>query len=331
MAASVVTHEKKADHQDFQAEKSKIWMDGVLVPYAQAQVHVLSHSLHYGSAAFEGVRAYRTHQNRTAIFRAQEHVQRLLRSMSILGGSVPFSEEAILQGMIDVINANDLRECYLRPLAYFGPETKGLKLPIRSTMKLAIAAWPWGKYLGGDGGLEKGIRVKIASFRRPEVGNSLPWAKLSGNYLNSIMARREASLAQVDEAILLDQQGFVAEGSGENIFVVARKKIYTPFACNVLQGITRDSVMEIANHRGYEVVESMISRNQLYDADELFFTGTAAEITPIGEVDGYQIGNGKVGPLTRDIMEVFESCIRGHSDHWEEWLTYVDQKTKVGT
>jgi branched-chain amino acid aminotransferase len=312
------------ENQSFDMETSMIWMDGKLVPYSQAQVHVLSHSLHYGSAAFEGVRAYRTHNDRTAIFRAQEHVKRLLRSMSILGGTVPFSEQQILDGMAQVIKANRLKECYLRPIAYFGPETKGLKLPIQSSMRLAIAAWPWGKYLGGDGGQNKGIRVKIASFRRPEVGNSLPWAKLSGNYLNSILARREASLAQVDEAILLDQQGFVAEGSGENIFVVSHKKIYTPFACNVLQGITRESVMEIAAHRGYEVAETMISRNQLYDAQELFFTGTAAEITPIGEVDGYMIGDGKVGSLTRDIMNEFESCIRGHNDHWEDWLTYVD-------
>jgi branched-chain amino acid aminotransferase len=313
---------KSSTSQPFQTADSVIWMDGVLTPYAQAQVHVLSHSLHYGSAAFEGVRAYRTQGGRTAIFRAREHTQRLFRTMGILGGHVPFSEDQVISAMGEVIKANNLDECYLRPIAYFGPEVKGLKLPLQSEMKLTIACWPWGKYLG-DGNSNKGIRVKVASFRRPEVGSSLPWAKLSGNYLNSIMARREATLAQVDEAILLDQQGFVAEGSGENIFVVANKKIFTPFACNVLQGITRESVMEIAQHLGYEVSESMISRNQLYDAHEVFFTGTAAEITPIGEIDGRQIRGGEVGPVTKDIVKSFEASIRGSSDRWEDWLTYI--------
>ncbi len=306
----------------FQMAESTIWMDGVLTPYGQSQIHVLSHSLHYGSAAFEGIRAYKTSSGKPAIFRARDHVERLFRSMAILGGSVPYSVDQVIAAIGDVIKANHLDECYIRPIAYFGPEVKGLKLPLASSMKLAIAVWPWGKYLG-DGSANKGIRVKIASFRRPEVGSSLPWAKLSGNYLNSIMARREATLAQVDEAILLDQQGFVAEGSGENIFVVANKKILTPFACNVLQGITRESVIEIASKLGYSVSEALISRNQLYDADEVFFTGTAAEITPIGEVDGRLIRGGVVGPITKEILKVFEGAIRGTSDEWEEWLSYV--------
>ena len=299
-----------------------IWMDGKLIPFDAAQVHVLSHSLHYGSAAFEGIRAYQTKDGRTAIFRAAEHMHRFERSTRIFGGSLPYTSVQLITAMRELVKANGFTACYLRPLSYIGNETRGLKLPPEPTMRVALASWEWGKYLGTDA-LTNGIKVCVASFRRPDVASALPWAKLSGNYLNSIMARREASLNGYDEAILLDHQGFVSEGSGENIFIVQRGELLTPAAGGVLLGITRDCIFAFAKQAGLTVKEQAITRNQLYEADEVFFTGTAAEITPITNIDGHRIGNGKPGPISLKMAKVFEDCTTGVMKGYEDWLTYV--------
>lgn len=297
-----------------------IWMDGELKPFQDATVHVLSHSLHYGSAAFEGIRAYKQTAGGTAIFRAKDHMDRFIRSTRAFDAHVPFSSDDLVEALRETIKANKLAECYVRPLAYFGNETRGLKLPAQQRMHVAIAVWEWGKYLGE---VDKGIRVNVASFRRPDVSSSLPWAKLSGNYLNSIMARREATLAGVDEAILLDQQGFVAEGSGENIFLCRNGELVTPPGNAILAGITRDATFELARTLGVSVREAPVTRNQLYDADEVFFTGTAAEITPIAQIDGRNIGEGKPGPITKRIADLFEKTTRGEVPEFRGWLTTV--------
>ncbi len=299
-----------------------IWMNGKQVPFADANVHVLTHSLHYGSAAFEGIRAYKTKAGETAIFRMREHMVRFEESAAIFGGVVPYSVEELTKATCDLIKANGFDECYIRPLAYIGNESRGLKLPPAPTMQVAIATWRWGKYLGTDA-LTKGIKVCVASFRRPDIASSLPWAKLSGNYLNSIMARREASLHGCDEAILLDQHGYVAEGSGENIFVIKDGELITPPPQGVLLGITRASIMELARASGLTVREHVISRNQLYRADEIFFTGTAAEVTPVTTVDGYKIGKGVPGPISLKLATLFERCVRGEEAEYKKWLTIV--------
>lgn len=299
-----------------------VWMNGELVPFEQANVHVLSHSLHYGSAAFEGVRAYRTADGRTAIFKAREHMQRLHQSISALGGTCAYSVDQLVAGAAQLIKANGFDACYLRPLAYIGHETRGLKLPPTPRMHIAIASWPWGKYLG-DAAMQQGIKVCISSFRRPDPASSLPWAKLSGNYLNSIMARREATLSGCDEAILLDQQGFVAEGSGENVFVVQGNDLLTPPPVAILPGLTRAAMFDVARMLGYTVKEQSLTRNQLYMADEVFLTGTAAEVTPVGLLDGRKIGAGAPGPVTKKIAELYERATRGDVAECARWLTYV--------
>lgn len=304
-------------------DSSFIWMDGQLKPYKDATTHVLSHSLHYGSAAFEGIRAYKTFDGRTAIFRAAEHIDRMHRSVRIFDVNLEYSTADLVEAMRETIRANGFDECYVRPFAYFGSDTRGLKLPANPHMHVAIACWRWPRYLGGDAGQNHGIKVKVASFRRPEVGSGLPWAKVSGNYLSSILARREATKSGCDEAILLDQQGYVAEGSGENIFVVQRGEILTPPAGTVLLGITRDCIFSLADLLGLKIREQPITRNQLYEADEVFFTGTAAEISPVGEIDGIKIRDGKSGPITRDFSMLYEKAIRGGLPERAEWLTFV--------
>lgn len=304
------------------ADSTVIWMDGELVPYERAQVHVLSHSLHYGSAAFEGIRAYKTADGRTAIFRGIEHAKRFAMSMGAYGAECQYSEKELVDAMAATIKANGFDECYVRPLAYIGHESRGLKLPAVPKMHIAIAVWRWGKYLG-ETVMQKGIRVNVASFRRPDVSSSLPWAKLSGNYLNSIMARREATLAGVDEALLLDQQGYVAEGSGENVFVLLEGKLATPQPNAILPGITRNSIMEIAHTQGLTVVERPITRNQLYAADEVFFTGTAAEVTPICQIDGRKIGKGVPGPVCTKLATTYDRVVRGQEAAFKQWLSYV--------
>jgi branched-chain amino acid aminotransferase len=303
-------------------DSTVIWMDGELRPFQDATAHVLSHSLHYGSAAFEGIRAYKTSAGKTAIFRAAEHFARLARSVAVFGATLPYSAEQLIAASKAVLAGNKFDECYLRPIAYIGHDSRGLKLPLAPSLSVAIAAWQWGRYLG-EGGKDKGIRAHVASVRRPDVASSLPWAKLSGNYLNSIMARREATLRGTDEAILLDQQGYVAEGTGENLFVVRGGVLSTPPVGAILPGITRDAILDLARHEGIEARERQVTRNELYDADEVFFTGTAAEVTPVVEIDGLRIGAGAPGPVTRRLMALFERSVRGDLPRTASWLTYA--------
>jgi branched-chain amino acid aminotransferase len=299
-----------------------VWMDGKVIPYAQAQVSILSHSLHYGTAAFEGIRAYLGTDGRTALFRAEEHFRRLFDSCKALDVTLEHSVSDWIHASKEILRKNDFKECYLRPLAYVGDGFRGLKLPSQTKARAALIAWPWGKYMG-DEGATKGIRVGVSSYRRPDIATGLPWAKLSGGYLNSVLARRQASLNGLDEAILLDVQGFVAEGSGENIFVVKNQTLITPPPGAILPGITRDSVIQLARHQGLTVKEEMVTRNQLYLADEVFFTGTAVEVTPIREIDGHKIGAGKPGEITRALTDLFFKTVRGENPAFHHWLTYV--------
>ncbi|MBI4403661.1 MAG: branched-chain amino acid transaminase [Deltaproteobacteria bacterium] len=297
-----------------------IWMEGKLVPYSEAKVHVLSHSLHYGTAIFEGIRSYQTAQGGAAIFRAEEHFKRFLNSIRTLDATTHYTVSDFTRAAVDCIRANGFRDCYIRPLAYFDDITRGLQLPDKPRVLIAIAAWEWGRYMGD--GQQNGIRVMVSTYRRPDVSTSMPFAKFSGGaYLTSALARRESTLNKLDEALLLDPEGFVAEGSGENIFLVKDKTLFTPPTGFILPGITRESVMQLAEELGYRVKEERISRNQLYLADELFFTGTAVEITPIVEVDRYPIGDGKPGIITREINDLFFKCVRGEVPKFKKWLT----------
>jgi branched-chain amino acid aminotransferase len=297
-----------------------IWQDGGLLPWREATTHVLTHSLHYGMAVFEGVRAYKTEIG-TAIFRLQEHTDRLFRSAHILQIPMPFTREELIAAQLEVVAANQLDECYIRPLVYLGAEKMGVS-PKGARTHVIIAAWPWGAYLG-EAALEKGIRVKTSSFTRHHPNITMCKAKASGNYMNSILANNEALVNGYDEALLLDVDGFVAEGSGENIFLVKKGKIYTPDLSSALEGITRDCIIQLANECGYEVVERRISRDELYSADEAFFTGTAAEVTPIREVDERVIGQGHRGPITHQLQSLYFDCVRGRSPQHRSWLSIV--------
>lgn len=299
-----------------------VWMDGKMLRYADAQVSILSHSLHYGTAAFEGIRAYATTDGRTAVFRAEEHFRRLHDSCKALDLVLEYSPATLIEASKQVIKENGFKECYLRPLAYVDDSFRGLKLPSHAKAHAALIAWPWGKYMG-DEGASKGIRVAVSSYRRPDVATGLPWAKLSGGYLNSVLARRQASLNGLDESILLDTQGYIAEGSGENIFMVKNNVLLTPPQGAILPGITRDSVMQLARAQGITVREENITRNQIYLADEVFFTGTAVEVTPIREIDGHQIGAGKPGEITRALTDMFFKTVRGDVAQFRHWLTYI--------
>ena len=274
-----------------------IWFDGKLVPWREANTHVLTHTLHYGMGVFEGVRAYETAQG-PAIFRLQDHTDRLFRSAHILGMSLPFSKEEINAAHLDVVKANGLKSCYFRPMAFYGSGKLGVA-PKKDDVQVIVAAWPWGAYLGEDG-LEKGIRVKTSSFTRHHVNITMCKAKANGNYMNSILANNEATADGYDEALLLDVEGYVAEGSGENIFIIRKGKLYTPDLTSALEGITRDEV---------------------YSADEAFFTGTAAEVTPIRELDRRQIGEGKRGPITTEIQRRYFACVKGEDQNHADWLT----------
>lgn len=304
------------------ADSKVIWVEGKLVPYADAHVHLLSHTLHYGTGAFEGIRAYETADGRSAIFRAEEHFQRFFDSIHALGMTCSYTKLDLIQACCDTIKANGFRECYLRPIAYLDDSIRGLKLPDSPKVQVAIATWPWGKYMGSDG-QKNGVRVMVSTYRRSDVATSLPLAKLTGAYVTSVLARREATKNNLDEAILLDPNGFVAEGSGENVFLVKDKAIFTPPVQFILPGITRDCVFQLAKHLGYEVKERAITRNQLYLADELFFSGTAVEVTPIREVDHHSIGAGKPGPVTKALSDLFFKCVRGEAAEFRQWLKYV--------
>jgi len=297
-----------------------IWQDGKLVPWREATTHVLTHSLHYGLAVFEGVRAYNTIKG-TAIFRLREHTQRLLNSAHIYMMKIPYGIDALMEAQKEVVRANKLESCYLRPIAFYGSEKMGVS-PKGNSVHVAIAAWPWGAYLGAEA-IEKGIRVKTSSYARHHVNVSMTRAKYSGTYANSILANLEATEHGYDEGLLLDVDGFVAEGSGENLFMVKDGRIYEPELNSALIGITRESIITLAQDMGYTVATKRITRDDLYIADEAFFTGTAAEVTPIRELDGRIIGSGQRGPITAQLQKAFFDCVNGKSEKHAAWLTSV--------
>ena len=297
-----------------------IWYDGKLVPWRDATTHVLTHSLHYGLAVFEGVRAYNTVKG-TAIFRLAEHTQRLINSGKIYMMDLPYSKQALMDAQLEVVRANKLESCYLRPIAFYGSEKMGISTR-DSRVHVAIAAWPWGAYLGEEG-LEKGIRVKTSSYARHHVNVTMPRAKVASTYANSILANLEVTREGYDEALLLDTQGFVAEGAGENLFVIKDGKIYEPEIASALTGITRDSVIRIAAEFGYDVQAKRLTRDDIYIADEAFFTGTAAEVTPIRELDNRIIGEGRRGPVTEKIQSRFFDIVNGRAPAYEHWLSFV--------
>jgi len=297
-----------------------IWYDGKLVPWREATTHVLTHTLHYGMGVFEGVRAYETAQG-TAIFRLQEHTDRLFRSAHILGIPMPFDKDSLNAAHKAVVKENGLKSGYLRPMAFYGAEAMGISA---KTLKVhvIVAAWPWGAYLGQEA-LEKGIRVKTSSFTRHHVNVTMCRAKANGNYMNSILAHKEAETDGYDEALLLDVDGLVAEGSGENVFVVRNGILYTPDLTSALEGITRATIMQLAGELGIKVVEKRITRDEVYGADEAFFTGTAAEVTPIRELDNRQIGAGRRGPITETLQTLYFDCVQGRSAAHAGWLSHV--------
>jgi branched-chain amino acid aminotransferase len=297
-----------------------IWYDGKLVPWREATTHVLTHSLHYGLAVFEGVRAYKT-VGGTAIFRLKEHTERLFNSAHIYRMPMPWDKATIMEAQKEVVRANKLDSCYIRPIAFYGSEKMGVS-PRGAKTHVAIAAWPWGAYLGEEG-MEKGIRVKTSSHARHHVNVSMCRAKYSGTYANSILANMEATEDGYDEALLLDVDGFVAEGSGENLFMVKDGTIYEPEIASALIGITRASVHALAKELGYTVVSKRLTRDDLYIADEAFFTGTAAEVTPIRELDNRSIGSGSRGPVTTKLQSLFFDVVNGKVPAHAEWLTLV--------
>jgi len=295
-------------------------MDGKLVNWDEAKIHVLTHTLHYGLGAFEGIRCYKTDKG-SAIFRLDEHVDRLFASAGIYMLDIPFSKAEIKSAIIKTVTANRLKECYIRPLVYIGYGAMGL-YPKDNPIKVSIAAWPWGAYLG-DEGLEKGIRIKVSSFTKNQVNSTMARAKISGAYVNSQIAKKEAIACGYDEALLLDTEGYVSEGSGENIFIVRNKEIKTTPLTSILEGITRDSIMQIAREVKIPLKEERFTRDEVYIADEAFFTGTAAEITPIREVDGRKIGLGKRGKITEKLQRIFFDIVKGKNKKYESWLTRI--------
>jgi len=297
-----------------------IWNDGELVPWREATVHVLTHSLHYGVAVFEGLRAYKTSEG-TAIFRLQDHTERLLASAHILRMDIPFDADTLNQAQRTVVQQNALESAYIRPIAFYGSEGMGLRADNLST-HVMIAAWDWGAYLGDDG-IKNGIRVKTSSFSRLHVNVSMCRAKACGHYINSILALQEALDNGADEALLLDTEGFVMEGSGENIFVIRDNKVSTPDLASALEGITRKTVLALLDDMGYEVQERRITRDEIYIADEAFFTGTAAEVTPIRELDNRKIGGGKPGPITKELQSRYFDVVEGRNADYRDWLTYI--------
>jgi len=298
----------------------KIWMDGEMVDWDEAKVHVCTHALHYGSGVFEGIRAYKT-ESGTAVFRLEEHIDRLFNSAKICKMEIPYTKEALRQSVKDTIKVNKLKSGYIRPLVYRGFEQLGIN-PFKCPVNCTIAVWGMGAYLGEEA-LSNGIKTKISSYTRSYINSTSQKAKICGNYVNSIFAKMEAIEAGVDEAILLDTRGFVAEGSGENIFWIKNGVIYTTPAATVLDGITRDSVLKIAQDMNYHIQEKYICRDELYISDEVFFTGTAAEVTPVREIDNYQIGEGKCGTVTANIQKKFFDITKGKEDKYLSWLEYV--------
>jgi branched-chain amino acid aminotransferase len=302
-----------------------IWHNGELVAWEDAKVHVLTHGLHYGTGVFEGIRAYETSAG-TAIFRHQEHLERLFRSAELYYMPIPYELEELRAATHELIAANGLRECYIRPIAFRGYGQMGL-YPLDCPVEVSIAVWPWGAYLGEEG-KQKGIRAKVSSWRRIPHDSLIPHAKASGQYLNSVLAKIEASKAGYQESLLLDSHGFVCEGSGENVYVVREGVIYTPpHTAGILDGISRRSVITIAGDLGYTVVERDLARSELYLADEVFLSGTAAELVPVAEIDDHAIGGGEPGPVTREIQRVFDDALHGRDPRYANWLDVVQAPT----
>ncbi len=297
-----------------------IWLDGEMVPWREAKIHVLTHTLHYGMGVFEGVRAYKTDKG-TAIFRLQDHTDRLFRSAHILGMKIPYDADTLNQAQVEAVRKNNLNSAYLRPMCFLGSEGMGLRADNLQT-HVMVAAWEWGAYLGEEN-LKNGIRVRVSSFTRHHVNITMCRAKANGNYMNSMLALQEALNDGYDEALLLDTNGFVMEGSGENIFIVRDGVIYTPDLTSALDGITRQTVMTLCKELGIPVIEKRITRDEVYIADEAFFTGSAAEVTPIREVDNRPIGNGGRGPITERIQSLYFDQVEGRREENSEWLTYV--------
>ncbi len=297
-----------------------IWLDGEMVPWREAKTHVLTHTLHYGMGVFEGVRAYKTEKG-TAIFRLKEHTDRLFRSAHILMMPMPFDKNTLNEAQRAVVRENNLDSAYIRPMCFYGSEGMGLRAD-NLKVHVMVAAWTWGAYLGAEG-MEKGIRVRTSSFTRHHVNITMCKAKANGNYMNSMLALREALSCGVDEAMLLDNEGYVAEGSGENIFIVRNGVIYTPDLTSALDGITRDTIFRLAAEIGLTIKEKRITRDEVYIADEAFFTGTAAEVTPIREVDGRAIGSGSRGPITERLQTMYFDQVHGRRTENADWLAYV--------
>ncbi|MCC5858574.1 MAG: branched-chain amino acid transaminase [Ectothiorhodospiraceae bacterium] len=297
-----------------------IWLNGEFRAWRDAKVHVLTHTLHYGMGVFEGIRAYSTERG-TAVFRMKEHTERLFNSAKILSMRMPYTPDEINEAMLECLRRNDLQSAYIRPMAFYGSEGMGLHAH-NLQVHVTIAAWEWGAYLGAEN-LERGIRVKTSSFTRHHVNVTMCRAKANGNYMNSMMALKEAEDCGYDEALLLDVDGFVCEGSGENFFMVRAGTLYTPEMTSCLEGITRDSVLQLAAELGVPVREKRITRDEVYTADEAFFTGTAAEVTPIRELDGRVIGSGSRGPITEQLQRMYFDQVEGRREAHPEWLTFV--------
>jgi len=299
----------------------KIWMDGKFIAWAEANVHILTHSLHYGLGVFEGIRCYLCHDGQSAIFRLKDHVERLFDSAQIGDLKIPYSKKEIAEACKETLRINRLKEGYLRPIVFIGEGVMGV-YPGDNPIRVAIITWPWGAYLG-EGALEKGIRVKVSSYTRHHVNVMMTKAKICGNYVNSVLAKREVTSMGYDEALMLDTEGYVSEGSGENIFMVKNGVIKTTPLTSVLSGITRDSVIQIAKANRITLVEERFTRDELYTAHEAFFTGTAAELTPVREVDDRKIGEGKPGPITKELQSAFFDIVKGKNSEYREWLDYL--------
>lgn len=304
---------------------AKIWMDGKLVDWDEANVHILTHTLHYGVGAFEGIRSYKRNDGSSVVFRLKEHVDRLFESCHLVRVEVPFSREEIVEACLETLSVNGLDEGYIRPLVYIGEGRMGL-FAIDNPIRVSIATWRWGAYLG-DEGLQKGIRAKVSSFSRHSNTSTLSKGKICGHYVNSILAKREAMQNGYDESVMLDQDGFVSEASGENTFIAKNGRVKTPsYGSCILGGITRDSILTLLKDMGYEITEARFGRDEMYLADEVWFTGTAAEVTPVREVDDRKIGPGHPGPITKALQERFFGVVRGENHDYDHWLTTYEPK-----
>ena len=303
-------------------EKAKfIWLDGKLIDWDQAQIHVLTHTLHYGLGVFEGIRCYKCQDKRSAVFRLKDHIRRLFDSAQAMMLEIPFSKDEIYQAVIETLKTNGQKEAYIRPIVFIGDGTMGL-YPGENPIRVSIITWGWGSYLGKEG-LKQGIRAKISSFTRHHVNIMMTKTKTCGNYVNSILAKLEVVKAGYDEAIMLDTEGYVCEATGENIFIIRDKVLKTPPLTSVLPGITRDSIITLAQDLGYKVEEKRFTRDELYIADEAFFSGTAAEVTPIREVDDRQIGEGRPGPITQKIQKLYFDVVKGKIEKYHYWLDFI--------